>query len=264
MLVLEGLHKTFRLGGGWERPALQGVDLTLQDGEFAVLIGPNGSGKSTLLNAIAGTVRLDAGRISLDGRDLSRWPEHRRARLLGRVFQDPLRGTAAGLTVEENLALACARGRRRGLRWAVGSRERRRFASWLAPLGLDLESRLKQPVGLLSGGQRQALALVMAAVTRPRLLLLDEHTAALDPAASRQVLDLTCRLVEENGLTALMVTHNMEHALRVGTRTLMMQEGRIALDLREEERRRMGVDGLVERFARVRGQRLVEDRMLLG
>ncbi|BAS28529.1 ABC transporter ATP-binding protein [Limnochorda pilosa] len=264
MLALEGLHKTFRLGGGWERPALRGVDLVLQEGEFATLIGPNGAGKSTLLNAVAGTFRVDAGTVRLDGQDVTRWPEHRRARLIGRVFQDPLRGTAASLTVEENLAMARARGRRRSLRLAVRGRERRLFAEWLEALGLGLADRLKQPVGLLSGGQRQALALVMAAVTRPRLLLLDEHTAALDPAASRQVLDLTCRLVAEHGLTVLMVTHNMEQALRVGSRTLMMQDGRVVLDLRGDDRRRMGVEGLVERFARVRGQRLVEDRLLLG
>ena len=264
MLSLRGVSKRFRLDGGWERPALQGVDLFLAEGDFATVIGPNGAGKSTLLNVVAGTLRPEEGQIWLDGRELSHWPEHRRARWIARVFQDPLRGTAAHLTVEENLALAWARGRRRGLRRAVGARERRRFQEWLEQLNLGLEHRLKQPVGLLSGGQRQALALVMAAATRPRLLLLDEHTAALDPTASRQVRELTCRLVAEHRLTVLMVTHNMEQALEVGNRTLMMHEGRIILDLQGEARRRMGVEELVASFARLRGERLVEDRLLLG
>lgn len=263
MLILEGVSKTFRLGGGWERPALRGVDLLLGEGDFATIIGPNGAGKSTLLNVVAGTLKADEGRVQLDGQDVARWPEYRRARLIARVFQDPLRGTAASLTVEENLALAWARGRRRGLRRAVGPRQRQQFKEWLEQLNLGLEHRLKHPVGLLSGGQRQALALVMVAATRPRLLLLDEHTAALDPAASRQVMELTCRLVAEHGLTVLMVTHNMELALEVGNRTLMMHEGRVVLDLDGEERRRMGVQGLVEQFARLRGERLVEDRLLL-
>ncbi|MDP8924882.1 MAG: ATP-binding cassette domain-containing protein [Chloroflexota bacterium] len=263
MIRLDRVRVTFNRGTVNEVRALREVDLTLADGEFVTVVGSNGAGKSTLLNAIAGVVFPEAGRIEIAGRDVMSWPEHRRAGLIGRVFQNPLDGTAATMTVEENLALALRRGRTRGLALAVGKRERRTFGDLLEPLGMGLERRLSSAVGLLSGGQRQALSLLMATLARPRVLLLDEHTAALDPGAAAEIEALTARLVDEQHLTTLMVTHNMQQALRLGTRTTMLHQGEIALDIGGEDRRGMSVESLVRRFQRTRKQELVDDELLL-
>ena len=263
MLAARSLVKRFNAGSVNEVTALRGVSLRLDEGEFVTVIGSNGAGKSTLLNTLAGVFPPDEGRIELDGQDVSRLEEHQRAAWIGRVFQNPLEGTAASLRVEENLALALGRGSRRSLAAGVSEARRRAFRAELAQLGLGLEDRLHQPVGLLSGGQRQALALVMATLVKPRLLLLDEHTAALDPAAAQEIEALTVRVVREGRLTALMVTHNMQQALRVGTRTLMLHAGEIIFDIAGAERETMTVEGLVERFRAIRRQPLVEDELLL-
>jgi putative tryptophan/tyrosine transport system ATP-binding protein len=263
VIQLQGLSVTFNAGTVNEVRALRGISLTLADSELVTVVGSNGAGKSTLLNAIAGVVQPGQGRILVGGQDVTTWSEHRRATLVGRVFQNPLDGTAAGMSVEENLALAARRGRRRGLRQAVGSRERRRIGDLLEPLGLGLERRLKSPVGLLSGGQRQALTLLMATLARPRALLLDEHTAALDPTAAVDIERLTVQLATEQRLTTLMVTHNMQQALRVGTRTVMLHRGEIALDVSGSDREGMTVDDLVRRFQEARQQALVDDELLL-
>lgn len=264
MLSIRGLTKRFPLGGGSVNTAVDRVDLTVEKGEFVTLIGSNGAGKSTLLNLIAGRYLPDEGRLVLDGTDVTRWSEHRRAAYIGRVFQDPLQGTAASMTVEENLSIAERRGRRRTFARGVTRDGRARYRELLAPLGLGLENRLQSEVGLLSGGQRQSLALVMATMTKPSLLLLDEHTAALDPKTAQQVLELTARIVAEHQLTTLMVTHNLEHALRLGDRTIMMHEGRIVLDLSGPERAKMTVQDLLQEFSRVRGRELLDDRLLLA
>ena len=263
MIRLDAVRVTFNAGTVNVVLALRGVDLGLADGEFVTVVGSNGAGKSTLLNAIAGVVIPEHGRVEIAGTDVTGWPEHRRAGLIGRVFQNPLDGTAATMTVEENLALALRRGRPRGLRLGVGERERRTFGDRLEPLGMGLERRLKSVVGLLSGGQRQALTLLMATLARPRVLLLDEHTAALDPGAAAEIEALTARLVAEQGLTTLMVTHNMQQALRLGTRTIMLHQGEIALDVGGEDRQGMSVESLVQRFHRTRKQELVDDELLL-
>lgn len=263
MLELRGVLKRFPVGQQ-QVTALDGVDLTVSRGQFVTIIGSNGAGKSTLLNAIAGVFPLDGGCIQLDGQDVTFFPEYRRAARVARVFQNPLDGTAGSMTVEENLAMAAARGRRRGWRRGVRASERERAMAALAQLGLGLENRLQQPAGLLSGGQRQALSLLMATIARPSVLLLDEHTAALDPKAADHIAELTERLVREGGLTALMVTHNMEQALRMGDRTIMMHGGKIVLDIQGPQRHHMTVNDLLEQFARVRGARLVDDRVLLG
>jgi putative ABC transport system ATP-binding protein len=263
VIELEHLVVTFNPGTVNEVRALRGIELSLADGELVTVVGSNGAGKSTLLNAIAGVIQPGQGRVIVGGQDVTTWSEHRRASLVGRVFQNPLDGTAAGMTVEENLALAARRGRGRGLRQGVGSAERRRFADMLGPLGLGLERRLRAPVGLLSGGQRQALTLLMATLAHPRVLLLDEHTAALDPAAAVDIERLTVQLAAEQHLTTLMVTHNMQQALRVGTRTVMLHRGEIALDVSSDEREGMTVDDLVRRFQEARQQTLVDDELLL-
>jgi putative tryptophan/tyrosine transport system ATP-binding protein len=263
VIRLDSVAVTFNAGTVNEVQALRGISLTLADGELVTVVGSNGAGKSTLLNTIAGARAPDRGRVFVGEQDVTDLVEHRRAPLVGRVFQNPLDGTAAGMTVEENLSLASRRGRGRGLRQAIGSRERQLFRERLAQIGMGLERRLTAPVGLLSGGQRQALTLLMATLARPRVLLLDEHTAALDPAAAAQIEDLTVRLVAEQRLTTLMVTHNMQQALRVGTRTIMLHQGEIALDVREEERHGMTVDDLVRRFHETRHQALVDDELLL-
>lgn len=262
MLRLQRVRKIFNPGASNERLALNDIDLFVREGEFVVIIGSNGAGKSTLLNVIAGTYLPDAGRIELGGRDITWLAEHRRAAWIGRVFQDPLMGTAGSMTIEENLAMAAARGRRRRLRIAVNSALRKRFRDELAKLGLGLEDRLDTRVRFLSGGQRQALALLMAILQRPLLLLLDEHTAALDPRTARKILALTEQVVREHGLTTLMVTHNLEHALGIGNRTIMMHEGQCVLDVSGGERQSHTVDSLLEEFARVRGERLVDDKIL--
>jgi len=257
-LSARGLSKVFHPGTADERMALDRIDLDLAPGEFAVVIGSNGAGKSTLLNALAGEVRVDAGRVVIGGEDLTALATHRRARWIARVFQDPLVGTAASMTIEENLAVAESRGEPRTLAAALSRAGRERHAQLLAPLGLGLEQRLGTKVSLLSGGQRQALALVMAVMKRPALLLLDEHTAALDPRTAEAVMDATLAAVAGARLTTLMVTHNMSHALRFGNRLVMMNAGRIVLDVSGEEKAKLSVEGLVERF------HLVDDKLLLA
>ena len=263
MIRLDNVAVTFNPGTVNEVRALRGISLTLRDAELVTVVGSNGAGKSTLLNTVAGVMLPQQGRVFVAEHDVTQMVEHKRASYVGRVFQNPLDGTAAGMTVEENLSLAARRGHRRGLRQAVGEVERAQFREMLAQIGLGLERRLKAPVGLLSGGQRQALTLLMATLARPLVLLLDEHTAALDPAAAAQIEALTTRLVSEQRLTTLMVTHNMQQALRVGTRTIMLHQGEIALDVTEEERRGMTVDDLVRRFHETRQQALVDDELLL-
>jgi putative ABC transport system ATP-binding protein len=264
MIEARGLSVTFGKGTPLETGALAGVDLAIPAGEFVTVIGSNGAGKTTLLNAIAGEVEIDRGTLAIDGKEVTRWPAARRAALIARVFQDPLAGTCETLTVEENLALAFARGRRRGLALAIDRGTRALFTERLAPLGLGLERRLSDQIGLLSGGQRQVVSLVMATLAPMRILLLDEHTAALDPRTGAFVLDLTRQLVAEAGLTALMVTHSMRQALDCGTRTLMMHEGKVVLDVSGAERRAMDVPDLVALFERVRGERLADDALLLS
>ncbi len=264
MLKLTNVTKTFNPGTVTEKRALTGVSLTLEDGDFVTIIGGNGAGKSTLLNMIAGVYPLDSGIIELDGNDISRLPEHARAKYLGRVFQDPMRGTAADLMIEENLALAKRRGQRRGLSWGVTAKEREEYRPLLKSLGLGLEDRMTAKVGLLSGGQRQALTLLMATLTRPDLLLLDEHTAALDPKTAAKVLELTEEIVDEHKLTTLMVTHNMTDAIRMGNRLIMMHEGNVIYDVRGDEKRSLTVADLLQKFEEVSGGELDNDRMLLS
>jgi putative ABC transport system ATP-binding protein len=261
MLKLTDIHKTFFAGTVNVRRALRGSDLELAEGDFVTVIGSNGAGKSTLLNAIAGSLPVDQGRIEIDGRAVTRLPEHRRAAGIARVFQDPQAGTAPHLTIEQNLAVALTRGRHRGLGHGVTAARRRQFRAELATLGLDLEDRMRHRVGLLSGGQRQALSLLMATFTRPAILLLDEHTAALDPQRAELVLELTERAIAEHHLTALMVTHNMAHALRMGNRLLMMHEGEIIHQLGATEKAAAGVADLLDLFAQSKG--VLADRTLL-
>jgi putative ABC transport system ATP-binding protein len=263
LLAVDYVRKTFHPGSVNEVRALRDINLQLQPGEFVTIIGGNGAGKSTLLNVLAGVFPPDGGQIRLAGRDLTRQSEHSRAALIGRVFQNPLAGTAPHLTVAQNLAMALRRGQGHGLGLGVTPARRARFREELVPLGLKLEDRLDGLVGLLSGGQRQALTLLMATLVKPHLLLLDEHTAALDPATANTILDLTVRLVTEHQLTTLMVTHNMAMALGVGTRTLMMHQGEIILDLAGPERAATTVRGLVDKFFALRGEEVMSDRLLL-
>lgn len=264
MLKLTHVKKTFNRGTVTEKRALTGVDLTLADGDFVTVIGGNGAGKSTLLNMIAGVYPLDSGTVELDGEDISRLSEPRRAKYLGRVFQDPMRGTAADMQIEENLALARRRGQRRTLRWGITKAEREEYAELLKKLDLGLESRMQAKVGLLSGGQRQALTLLMATLTNPQVLLLDEHTAALDPKTAAKVLELTEQIVGEHNLTTLMVTHNMNDAIRLGNRLIMMHEGRVIYDVAGDEKRALTVPDLLQKFEEVSGGALANDRMLLS
>jgi putative ABC transport system ATP-binding protein len=263
VLNIQSLSKTFFIGTVDEIVALQHVSLTLNAGDFATIIGSNGAGKSTLLNVIAGVHACDSGRIILDDEDITRYPEHRRARLVARVFQDPKQGTAALMSIEEHLAMARTRGRRYGLHWGVTAQLRRQFRDSLAVLNMGLEDRLRVPVGTLSGGQRQALALLMAAIQPPSLLLLDEHTAGLDPQAAARILQLTDSLVHEHRLTSLMVTHHLEHAIRYGNRLMMMHQGRIALDIVGDEKRSLTVADLIRRFEKQIGKQILDDRLLL-
>lgn len=263
MLTIDGISKTFFPGSVNERRALSGVDLRLEEGDFVTVIGSNGAGKSTLLNAVAGRLPVDAGRVEIDGTPVNRLKEHRRAKYVGRVFQDPMAGTAPDLTIEQNLSLALLRGRRRGLLPGVTKARRARFVEELATLELGLENRLKAKVGLLSGGQRQALSLLMAGFTHPRILLLDEHTAALDPQRAKLVTTLTGRIVEQGGLTTLMVTHNMQQALDLGNRLVMMHEGRIVFSADAETKRTLTVESLMAEFGKVRGATF-DDRAVLG
>jgi len=258
MLRLDGLRKTFHDGTPDRRAAMDGVSLMLRPGDFAVVIGGNGAGKSTLLNTIAGEVMPDAGTVSVDGVDVTRKPTHIRAALIARVFQDPLAGTAGTLTVAENLSVAERRGKRSGLRWGLNARSRRRYQDRVAALGLGLENRLDQKVGSLSGGQRQSLALAMAVLTSPKLLLLDEHCAALDPKTADLVMKETVRAVESEKLTALMVTHNMQHAIEFGNRLIMMMTGRIVYQAEGAEKAALTIEHLIRRF------HITSDRMVLG
>lgn len=256
---VEGVQRTFHPGTVQEKRALRGIDFELEPGDFAVVIGSNGAGKSTLLNALAGEISIDSGRICVDGIEIQSWPTHRRARLVSRVFQDPMMGTAAALTIEENLSIARRRGHRRNLRLSIRNDDREVFRERLAPLGLGLENRLSDRVDLLSGGQRQSLTLIMATLNQPRLLLLDEHTAALDPRAAELVMNATTQTVEEHHTTTLMVTHNMNHAITFGNRLLMFHEGRVILNAGAEEKSKLTASGLVERF-----HDAVSDRMILN
>ncbi|MDR1430678.1 MAG: ATP-binding cassette domain-containing protein [Propionibacteriaceae bacterium] len=262
MLRLENVGKTFFAGTVNERRALREVSLHLVPGDFATVIGSNGAGKSTLLNVISGTLPADGGKIEIAAENVTKLKEHRRAKMIARVFQDPQAGTSPHLTIEQNLAIAWARGTRRGLGRGVSRARKEIFQQELKVLGLGLEDRLRIRVGMLSGGQRQALSLLMASFTKPRILLLDEHTAALDPQRAELVTELTKRVIAENGLTALMVTHNMTQALKVGNRLLMMHEGRIVFELDAEQKKRTTVADLMERFASVKGQ--MSDRALLS
>lgn len=264
MLDINHISKTFNPGTINEKNALQGLDLHLKEGDFVTVIGGNGAGKSTMLNAVAGVWPVDEGSIVIDGTDVTGLPEHRRAPYIGRVFQDPMMGTAPNMQIEENLALAYRRGKPRGLRWGVTRKERELYHERLNMLGLGLEDRMTVKVGLLSGGQRQALTLLMAALRRPKLLLLDEHTAALDPATAAKVLELSDRIVRENGLTALMITHNMKDAIAHGNRLIMMNEGRIILDIEGEEKKRLTKADLLEKFAQVSGVQEESDQVLLS
>ena len=264
MLELIGVKKTFNPHTVNEKIALDGVSLRLEDGDFVTMIGGNGAGKSTLINALAGVWPVDEGRIVIGGRDITDLPEHRRALMLGRVFQDPMTGTAATMQIEENLALAARRGQRRTLRKGITQAERARYRERLAALGLGLEDRMTAKVGLLSGGQRQALTLLMAALKKPEMLLLDEHTAALDPRTAAKVLQLSDQIIRENGLMTLMVTHNMRDAIAYGNRLIMMHEGRIILDISGEEKKKLTVETLMNAFAKVSGDDFASDRALLA
>lgn len=264
MLELINVRKTFNKGTVNEKPALNGVNLHLKDGDFVTIIGGNGAGKSTTLNMIAGVYPIDQGKIVLNGENLTHMPEHRRARYLGRVFQDPMKGTAAGMEIQENLALAMRRGKRRGLGWGVTKKEQAVYKEALAALGLGLEERMSAKVGLLSGGQRQALTLLMATLKKPDLLLLDEHTAALDPKTAAKVLELTDRMIAENNLTAMMVTHNMKDAIRMGNRLIMMHEGRVIYDVSGEEKKKLQVSDLLAKFEQASGGEFANDRMMLA
>ena len=264
MLDLIDIRKTFNAKTVNEKVALNGVNLHLEDGDFVTVIGGNGAGKSTILNAIAGVWPVDEGRIIIDGTDVTNLSEHRRANLLGRVFQDPMTGTAATMQIEENLALAARRGQKRTLRIGITKAEREGYREKLKTLGLGLEDRMTTKVGLLSGGQRQALTLLMATLKKPKLLLLDEHTAALDPRTAAKVLQLSRQIVEENHLMTMMVTHNMKDAIAYGNRLIMMHEGRVILDIKGEQKKHLTVEMLLEQFAKASGDEFVNDRALLG
>ena len=264
MLKLQNIAKTFNPGTITEKYALRGVTLHLSPGDFVTVIGGNGAGKSTLMNSIAGTFRVDAGSIIIAGTDITKWPEHKRAKYIGRVFQDPMMGTAAGMMIEENLAIAARRGNAPRLRWSFSKAQRERFRELLAGLDLGLEDRLESKVGLLSGGQRQALTLLMATMAEPKLLLLDEHTAALDPKTAEKVLDITKSIVEKRKLTTLMITHNMKDALRLGNRLIMMHEGNILVDVKGEEKSRLTVRDLLAHFEKAAGNEMANDSLLLS
>lgn len=261
MLIAKNVHKTFFPGSVNEKKALQGVDLTLNDGDFVTVIGSNGAGKSTFLNAIAGVFPIDQGSIEIDGIDITDMPEHERARYIGRVFQDPMKGTASNMMIEENLAMASRRGQRQGLAWSSKPEMTAKFREMLKELDLGLENRMTAHVGLLSGGQRQAVTLLMATLVRPHLLLLDEHTAALDPKTAEKVLALTVKLVETNKLTTLMITHNMRDALRFGNRLIMMHQGRVVVDVAGDEKKHLTVPDLLALFEKGAGE--VSDQMVL-
>ena len=264
MLEIREIWKTFNAGTVNEKQALRGVSLTLKDGEFCTVIGGNGAGKSTMLNAVAGTFSVDSGSIVIDGVDVTRLPEHKRAKFIGRVFQDPMMGTAATMQIEENLALAARRGKRRFLGAGITKAEREEYREMLKLLDLGLEDRMTSKVGLLSGGQRQALTLLMASLVKPKLLLLDEHTAALDPKTAAKVLAATETIVQRDHLTTLMITHNMRDAIAHGNRLIMMYEGRVALDISGEEKKKLTVEDLLAKFGQATGSDEADDKLLLG
>lgn len=264
MLNIENVHKTFNPGTAIETQVLKGVSLNLDEGEFVTLIGGNGAGKSTLLNSVAGTFFVDSGSISIEGTEVTRLSEHKRAVYLGRVFQDPMTGTAANMNIEENMALAYRRGKNRTLRWGITHKERNIFREALTSLDLGLEHRLTAKVGLLSGGQRQALTLLMATLQKPKVLLLDEHTAALDPKTAAKVLEISNMLISENNLTTMMVTHNMKDAINVGNRLIMMSSGKIILDISGEDKMKLTVEGLISKFASASGEDFSDDQSLLS
>ncbi len=264
MLTITNVRKTFNKGTINEKKALQGINLHLNPGDFVTVIGGNGAGKSTMLNMIAGVYPIDSGKIEIDGNNISREPEHKRARYIGRVFQDPMRGTAAGMEIQENLALALRRGQKRGLGWGIKASEKDYYREALTRLDLGLQTRMSSKVGLLSGGQRQALTLLMATLERPKLLLLDEHTAALDPKTAKKVLELTDEIVSEQKLTTLMVTHNMKDAIQYGNRLIMMHEGRVIYDVSGEEKKNLQVEDLLKKFEEHSGEEFANDRMMLA
>lgn len=264
MLKISGVTKTFNPGTINEKKALNGIDLHLKPGDFVTVIGGNGAGKSTMLNMIAGVYTCDTGSIVLANEDITSQPEYKRAKLLGRVFQDPMRGTAAAMEIEENLAMAYRRGKARGLGWGITKQEKELYKEKLKMLDLGLENRMTSKVGLLSGGQRQALTLLMATLQRPQLLLLDEHTAALDPKTAHKVLSITEQIINEQSLTALMVTHNMKDAIRLGNRLIMMHEGRIIYDVEGEEKKNLKVEDLLKKFETASNGEFANDRMLLA
>ncbi|MBQ7278358.1 MAG: ABC transporter ATP-binding protein [Clostridia bacterium] len=264
MLDIQNISKTFAKGTVNEKTALSGLSLHLNDGDFVTVIGSNGAGKSTLLNAIAGTWPLDSGKIILDGIDITALPEYKRAKYIGRVFQDPMMSTAPNMQLEENLALALRRGKKRGLKWGVTNEDRDLFRQRLKSFGLGLEDRLQEKVGLFSGGQRQAITLIMATLQRPRLLLLDEHTAALDPATAKKVLTLSDQLVQQEHLTTLMITHNMRDAINHGNRLIMMNAGKIVLDISGQEKQSITKQELLDRFAAAAGEQVESDQVLLS
>lgn len=264
MLELKNITKTFNPGTINEKRALNGIDLKLEDGDFVTVIGGNGAGKSTMLNAIAGVWPVDSGSIIIDGKDVTGLPDYKRAAVVGRVFQDPMTGTAATMQIDENIALAKRRGKRRGLGWEVTAGEREEYREKLKLLNLGLEDRLTAKVGLLSGGQRQALTLLMATLQKPKILLLDEHTAALDPKTAEKVLNATEAVVSNDHLTTLMVTHNMKDAIAHGNRLIMMNEGRIILDIGGEEKKNLTVESLLHEFEKVSGEEFANDKAILG
>ncbi len=264
MLKINNIYKTFNKGTINEKKALNGVTLTLKEGDFVTIIGGNGAGKSTLLNSVCGVFGVDSGSIEIDGVDVTKLPEHKRAKYLGRVFQDPMMGTAADMQIEENMSLAYRRGQRRGLGWAITAKERKIYREMLSELGLGLEDRMTSKVGLLSGGQRQALTLLMAVIKKPKVLLLDEHTAALDPKTAAKVLELSEKFITESNLTTMMITHNMKDAIAHGNRLIMMHEGRIIYDVSGEEKKNLTVDDLLKKFAESSGSEFANDRALLN
>lgn len=264
MLEIRNLTKTFNPGTINEKIALNDISLTLEDGDFVTVIGGNGAGKSTLLNAISGVWKPDSGQIIVDGVNLSHMPEYKRAKFLGRVFQDPMMGTAADMEIQENLAIANRRGKRRGFRWGISKKEKAEYVRLLSQLELGLESRLSAKVGLLSGGQRQAVTLLMASMNKPKILLLDEHTAALDPKTAEKVLGITDKIVTENKLTTLMITHNMADALSHGNRLIMMNQGKIIVDVKGEDKKKLTVSDLLELFTKASGTQFASDRALLS
>ncbi|MBQ2320318.1 MAG: ABC transporter ATP-binding protein [Lachnospiraceae bacterium] len=264
MLQIKDIHKTFNIGTINEKKALNGVNLHLEEGDFVTIIGGNGAGKSTTLNAVAGVWPTDSGSILIDGVDVTGLQEYQRAPYLGRVFQDPMNGTTATMEIQENLALAARRGQKRGLRWGITKEEKKRYRELLRTLDLGLEDRMTSKVGLLSGGQRQALTLLMATIKKPKILLLDEHTAALDPKTAAKVLELSDKIIAENNLTAMMVTHNMRDAIVHGNRLIMMNEGHVILDIKGEDKKKLTVEDLLQKFEEVSGEEFSNDKALLG